>query len=146
MKEQDWADLNELMKSRRKKLAELEAKGVKPYGSKYERTHYATEVVQDFAGLEGQEVSLAGRLLAKRGHGKASFFDLQDTSGKVQVYLQMNTVGAEQYDIFNLTDIGDILGIRGTVFKTRMGEVTIQAHQIEILSKSLRPLPENGTA
>ncbi len=135
-------DLNELLKVRREKLAELEAKGIPPYGGRYERTHLAAAVVNDFSRLEGQQVSLAGRLMAKRGHGKATFADLQDGSGKVQIYLRRDQVGAEKYELFKLLDIGDILGVQGTVFRTRMGEVTVSVDDFVLLAKSLRPLPE----
>ncbi|MBE0467344.1 MAG: lysine--tRNA ligase [Candidatus Desulforudis sp.] len=135
-------DLNELLKIRREKLSQLKQQGIAPYGGRYERSHLAAAVVADFARLDGQEVTLAGRLMAKRGHGKAAFGDLQDGSGKVQIYVRQNEVGAEKYDLFKLLDIGDILGVRGTVFKTRMGEVTVSVTDFVLLAKSLRPLPE----
>ncbi len=135
-------DLNELLKVRREKLSDLQKRGIPPYGGSYKRTHLAAVVVNEFERLEGQEVSLAGRLMAKRGHGKATFADLQDSSGKVQLYVQLNQVGQDRYEIFKLLDIGDIIGVRGTVFRTRMGEVTVSVSDFVLLAKSLRPLPE----
>lgn len=136
-------DLNELLKVRQEKLSELEAKGIPPYGGRYERTHLAAAVVDGFDQLEGVSVRLAGRLMAKRGHGKATFADLQDGSGKVQIYVRRDQVGAEKYELFKqLLDIGDIIGVQGTVFRTRMGEVTVSVDDFVLLAKSLRPLPE----
>jgi lysyl-tRNA synthetase class 2 len=135
-------DLHELLQVRREKLLQLQEQGIPPYGGRYERTHLAAAVTGDFARWDGQEVSLAGRLVAKRGHGKAAFGDLQDGSGKVQIYVRLNDVGEEKHELFKMLDIGDILGVQGTVFKTRMGEVTVAVSGFVLLAKSLRPLPE----
>ncbi|ACA58699.1 lysine--tRNA ligase [Candidatus Desulforudis audaxviator] len=135
-------ELHELLRVRREKLLQLQAQGVPPYGGRYERTHLAAVVVDDYARLEGRELSLAGRLMAKRGHGKAAFGDLQDGSGKVQAYFRLNDLGPEKYELFKTLDIGDFIGIRGTVFKTRTGEVTVAVSDFVLLAKSLRPLPE----
>ncbi|MEW6183187.1 MAG: lysine--tRNA ligase [Bacillota bacterium] len=135
-------ELDELLKVRREKLEELREAGVRVYGGRYERTCSAQEVADGFAELEGKEVSVAGRLIAKRGHGKASFADLQDFSGRIQIHIRQDEVGLEGYGVFKKIDIGDILGVRGTVFRTRMGEITIGAKEITLLAKSLRPLPE----
>jgi len=135
-------DLNELMKVRREKLAEVREKGIDPYGHKYIRTNLAAEIYDGFAAFDGQEVSLAGRIMAKRVMGKASFAHIQDISGQVQIYVRLNDVGQDNYDFFLKLDIGDIIGVKGKVFKTRMGEVTIAVQELALLSKSLRPLPE----
>ena len=135
-------DLNELMKVRREKLAEVKEKGIDPYGHKYIRTNLAAEIYDCFEAFDGKEVSLAGRIMAKRVMGKASFAHIQDISGQLQIYVRLNDVGQENYDFFLKLDIGDIIGVRGKVFKTRMGEVTISVEELDLLSKSLRPLPE----
>lgn len=135
-------DLNELMLVRREKLEELRAKGVEPFGDKFIRTHKAKEIQDDFASLEGQPVRLAGRVMAKRGHGKAGFAHIQDLSGQIQVYGKLDNIGEEAYDLFVKMDIGDIIGIEGKVFKTQKGEVSVSLAVITMLSKSLRPLPE----
>ncbi|MBO8129292.1 MAG: lysine--tRNA ligase [Peptococcaceae bacterium] len=135
-------DYNELLQIRREKLDELLDKGIAAYGGRFERSHVAREVVNDFEHLDGTEVTLAGRLMAKRGHGKASFADIQDGSGRIQIYVKLNEVGQEQYELFKKLDIGDIIGFRGTVFKTRMGEITVAVKTLTLLAKSLKPLPE----
>ncbi|MEW6727639.1 lysine--tRNA ligase [Desulforudis sp. 1088] len=135
-------DLSELERVRRDKLAELRQEGIKPYGGRFERTHLAREVVDNFETLDGRTVSLAGRLTARRGHGKATFADLRDGSGRVQIYVRLDVVGDEAYELFKKLDIGDIIGLEGSVFKTRMGEVSVNVSGFTLLSKSLRPLPE----
>jgi len=135
-------DLNELMRVRLEKLAELRAKGIEPYGGKFERTHLARYINVHFDECEGQLVAVAGRVMSKRGMGKASFAHIQDSSGRVQIYARLNDVGAGAYELFGRLDIGDIIGLRGTVFKTRTGEITVAVVDFQILSKSLRPLPE----
>ncbi|MFZ5646135.1 MAG: lysine--tRNA ligase [Bacillota bacterium] len=139
---QDQEDLNELMKVRREKLAELKEKNIEPYGGKYIRTNLAQEVTDNYGGFEGRVVSVAGRIMAKRVMGKASFAHIQDMSGQIQVYVRLDGVGSDDYDFFRKLDIGDIIGARGKVFKTRMGEVTVEVEEFVLLSKSLRPLPE----
>ena len=140
--EQESLDLNELMRVRREKLAEFKNKGIKPFGEKYEYTHTAAQVNQDYEGFEGKVVSLAGRIMAKRGHGKAGFANMQDGTGIIQIYARLNDVGEETYDLFTKLDIGDIIGVAGKVFKTRTGETTIAIESLRLLSKSMRPLPE----
>ncbi len=135
-------NINELMQVRREKLAELKAKGIDPFGQRYIRTNLAREVTSDFEKYEGREISVAGRIMAKRVMGKASFAHIQDSSGKLQIYVRLNDVGKEVYDLFLKLDIGDFIGVRGKVFKTKMGEVTVSAEKVTVLSKSLRPLPE----
>ncbi|MEW6771176.1 MAG: lysine--tRNA ligase [Bacillota bacterium] len=136
-------ELDELLLVRRSKLRELREKGVEPYGGRYERTHTALEIHTGFTDLEGKEVSIAGRLMAKRGHGKAAFGDLQDFSGRIQIHLRQDEVGPDTYQFFRKKlDIGDILGVRGTVFRTKTGEITVGVKALTLLAKSLRPLPE----
>ena len=140
-------DMNELMKVRRDKLAAFEAKGVAPFGHRFEVSHHAKDVLEQFAHLEGEEesseeITIAGRLMAIRGHGKASFSVLMDRSGRIQVYFKLDVLGEEKYSQFKLLDIGDIIGVKGHVFRTRRGEITVRVDDFDMLSKSLRPLPE----
>ena len=142
-------DLNELMKVRIAKLEELREKGKDPFQIvKFDSKDNSKDIKEKFVDpVEGEEaepvvVTLAGRLMAKRGHGKASFCDLQDMYGRIQIYVKLDEVGAESYEEFKKYDIGDIIGITGTVFKTHMGEVSVKVKEITLLSKSLRPLPE----
>lgn len=135
-------ELNDLMIQRREKLSDITQEGRKPYGKKYNVTNHAKEIEDNFDELEGQEVSLSGRLMAIRTHGKASFADLMDITGKIQLYVKLDVVGEEEYNFFAELDIGDIIGINGEVFKTRRGQISIKVSSFEFLSKSLRPLPE----
>lgn len=140
-------DLNEMMKIRREKMEAFREIGVAPFGHRYEVTDYAADIKANNEGLngeeEGPEVNIAGRLMAIRGHGKASFCTLNDRSGNIQVYFKIDVLGEEKYKKeFRKLDIGDIVGIRGIVFKTHRGEVTVRVEDFELLSKSLRPLPE----
>lgn len=135
-------DLNELMQVRREKLAELREKGIEPYGGRFIRTHQAGEILDHFTELEGQSVVVAGRIMSRRGMGKATFAHIQDGARQIQIYLRLNDIGQEAYELFRKMDIGDIIGISGKVFKTRMGEITVAADKFTLLSKSLRPLPE----
>lgn len=142
-------DLNELMKIRRAKLQELQEKGKDPFQIvKFDNKDNSKDIKEKFIDpVEGEEtepmqVSIAGRLMAKRGHGKASFCDLQDMHGRIQIYVKLDEVGSESYEEFKKYDLGDIIGITGTAFRTHMGEISIKVKTIELLSKSLRPLPE----
>ena len=142
-------DLNELMKVRRAKLEELCEKGKNPFEIvKFDNKDNTKDIKQNYKEpAEGEEaepveVKLAGRLMAKRGHGKASFCDLQDMYGRIQIYVKLDEVGEESYEEFKKYDIGDIIGISGQVFKTHMGEISVKVKEITLLSKSLRPLPE----
>ena len=140
-------DLNEMMKVRREKMEEFRAMGVPPFGHRYEVTAYAEPIKEKYAHLEGDEegdeVRIAGRLMAIRGHGKASFCTLNDRTGNIQVYFKIDVLGEDKYkNQFRKLDIGDIVGIRGVVFKTHRGEVTVRVEDFDLLSKSLRPLPE----
>ncbi len=134
--------LGEQLLLRRHKLKELRAQGVEPYGLKYSVSHCAREVQEGFDLIEGQVVRLAGRIMTRRGHGKACFAHIQDGSGQVQIYMRLDNVGDAQYTLFQNLDIGDIMGCSGTVFKTRTGEVTVNVDAFTLLAKALRPLPE----
>ncbi len=139
---EESADLNELMRIRLEKLENLQTQGLNPYGGKFIVTHKNQEILDKFAELENAPVAIAGRLMAKRTHGKASFGNLQDLTGQIQIYVRKDDVGEEAYESFLRTDLGDILGIEGTVFKTRRGEISIAVQKATMLAKSLRPLPE----
>ncbi|MCL6466001.1 MAG: lysine--tRNA ligase [candidate division WOR-3 bacterium] len=127
---------------RMQKLSQLRQEGILPYAYRFERTHYAADVVSNFAALQGKVVSVAGRLVTRRRHGKTQFAHIQDTSGKLQVYLRQDTLGQKVYELLELLDIGDVLGLRGEVFKTKTGEVTVHVQEWQLLAKSLQPLPE----
>ena len=134
--------LNELLLARRRKMEALKEKGIDPFGPKFEASHYSSEVIDNFEALEGKQVAVAGRLISIRTHGKATFAHLQDYRGQIQVYLRQDSVGEEQYKNFELVDIGDFIGVTGEVFRTRKGEVTVNAAHYKYLTKALRPLPE----
>ncbi len=148
LNEQSEQDLNELMKIRIAKLEELQEKGKDPFQIvKFDNKDNSKDIKEKFVDpVEGEEssmeVSIAGRLMGKRGHGKATFCDLQDMYGRIQIYVKLDEVGEEKYEEFKKYDIGDIIGIKGIVFKTHMGEVSIRVKELTLLSKSLRPLPE----
>ena len=136
-------ELNHVLQARRDKLAELQAAGKDPFViTKYNVTVHSSDVKENFEELEGKEVSVAGRMMFKRVMGKASFCNIQDLKGRIQVYVARDSVGEEPYKDFKKMDIGDILGVRGTVFKTKTGEISIHAEEVTLLSKSLQVLPE----
>ena len=136
-------DLREILQIRRDKLKALQDAGMNPFEiTRYDVTHHAQEVKDNFDALEGQTVSLGGRLMSKRGMGKVSFCDLQDKSGRIQIYARRDEMDEEAYNRFKKYDIGDIVGVKGEVFRTQKGEMSIRAHEITLLSKSLQPLPE----
>ena len=136
-------DLREILQIRRDKLKALQDAGMNPFEiTRYDVTHHAQEVRDNFDALEGQTVSLGGRLMSKRGMGKVSFCDLQDKSGRIQIYARRDEMDEEAYNRFKKYDIGDIVGVKGEVFRTQKGEMSIRAHEITLLSKSLQPLPE----
>lgn len=137
-------DLNEQMQVRLDKMHKIEEKGLKPFGYRYEFTHRSGDVKENFDALAEAEteVKLAGRVMAIRGHGKTCFMDMQDKDGRIQVYVRKDVLGEENYALIKMMDIGDTVGVTGTVFRTHMGEVSIKAVALEMLSKSLRPLPE----
>ena len=136
-------ELNHLLKVRREKLSELCESGRDPFQiTKYDVTAHSMEVKENYEEMEGKEVSLAGRMMSKRVMGKASFCNLQDLQGNIQSYVARDEIGEEAYKDFKKLDIGDIIGIRGVVFKTKTGEISIHAKSVELLSKSLQILPE----
>ena len=136
-------DLNQLLKVRREKLADLQANGKDPFKIvKYDVTHHSQEVKDKFDELEGQSVTIAGRMMSKRVMGKASFCHVQDLQGTIQSYVARDSIGEEPYKEFKKLDVGDIIGIKGEVFKTKTGETSIHASEVTLLSKSLQVLPE----
>ena len=136
-------DLNQLMIIRREKLEKLKQNNKNPFEiTKFDITHTSKEIIDNYEELEGKDVTMAGRIMAKRIMGKASFCHIQDGDGKIQSYVSINDLGEESYKQFKEDDIGDIIGITGFVFKTRTGEISIHAKEVILLSKSLRPLPE----
>ncbi len=128
--------------SRLRKLDRLREAGVEPFGERFEVTHHASDIHGSFEALDGKDVTVAGRLMAVRYHGKAAFGDVQDVSGRIQVYVKMDTVGEQAFKLFSMLDVGDIVGVSGSVFRTRKGETSVWARSIELLTKCLRPLPE----
>lgn len=136
-------DINQLLKVRREKLQELQDNGKDPFViTKYDVTQHSVDVKENFDGLEGQTVSIAGRMMFKRVMGKASFCNIQDLKGSIQVYVTRDDLGEDAYKDFKRSDVGDILGIQGFVFKTKTGEISIHAKEVTMLSKSLQILPE----
>ena len=136
-------DISEILRIRREKLAALQAAGADPFHqTKFVVSHHAQEIKDQFEQLEGKEVSVAGRLMSKRGMGKVSFCDLQDKSGRIQLYAKRDDMGEEPYSWFKKYDIGDIVGVKGQVFRTQRGEMSVRALEVTLLSKSLLPLPE----
>ncbi|WP_136607593.1 lysine--tRNA ligase [Paenibacillus dokdonensis] len=142
-------ELSEMLQIRRGKLDELRSLGIDPFGKKYDRTHHAGDLIAKYDGMTKEEldeqhaeVRVAGRIMAKRGMGKAIFAHIQDLSGKIQIYVRQDSVPEEAFAAFRLLDLGDIVGIAGTMFKTKTGETTIKASEVEVLSKSLYPLPD----
>ncbi|RIU88392.1 lysine--tRNA ligase [Oceanobacillus picturae] len=142
-------ELNEHMRVRRDKLNNYREQGLDPFGSKFERTHLAQELLDSYDQFTKEEleektdqVTIAGRMMTKRGKGKAGFAHLQDLSGQIQLYIRKDAVGEEAYELFQSTDLGDIVGITGVMFKTKVGELSVKATEFQLLTKSLRPLPE----
>ena len=141
--ETEELDMNRLMQIRREKLAELQKEGKDPYEiTKFNRTNTAGEIKANYEKFEEKDVTVAGRMIAKRIMGKASFCTILDSDEKIQSYVSINDLGEESYKAFKAFDIGDIIGITGFVFKTRTGEISVHAKEVTLLSKSLRPLPE----
>lgn len=136
-------DVNELLQIRRTKLKDLQDKGKDPFRiTKYDVTHHGADILDNFEGLEGSVVSIAGRIMTKRVMGKASFCHIQDKKGQIQTYVRKDSIGEEAYAEFKHYDLGDIIGIKGEVFRTQKGEVSIKAKEVVLLSKSLQILPE----
>ncbi|KAB7704285.1 lysine--tRNA ligase [Bacillus aerolatus] len=142
-------ELNDQLLVRREKMQTLRDKGLDPFGKRFERTHTAQSILAEFDQLSKEEleekeaeVKIAGRVMTKRGKGKAGFAHIQDLTGQIQIYVRKDAVGDEAYEIFNMTDLGDIIGVSGTVFKTKVGELSIKVDHFEFLTKALRPLPD----
>ncbi len=145
MSDERVVELNELMQSRRDNLEKLKSLGFNPFGeenARFNASNNAKELLDNFEQYEDKEVSLAGRLMTMRGHGKASFANIKDISGTIQIYTRLDEVGPESFEIYKLLDIGDLIGIKGSVFKTRKGEITLRVKEFKLLTKSLRPLPD----
>lgn len=142
-------ELNDQLLVRRQKLNDIRAKGFDPFGKRFERTHLSSDVHEQFDAFTKEEleekeneVIIAGRIMTKRGKGKAGFAHIQDVAGQIQIYVRKDRVGEEAYDLFKYADLGDIVGVRGVVFKTNTGELTVKANEFTFLTKSLRPMPE----
>ena len=136
-------DVNQLRQVRREKLADLQASGNDPFViTKYDVTHHSMDIKDHFEEMEGKDVAIAGRIMSKRVMGKASFCNVQDLQGNIQSYVARDNIGEEAYKVFKKMDIGDIVGIKGDVFRTKMGEISIHAQEVTLLSKSLQILPE----
>ncbi|PIQ85131.1 MAG: lysine--tRNA ligase [Candidatus Omnitrophica bacterium CG11_big_fil_rev_8_21_14_0_20_45_26] len=131
---------SDILKERLEKVKSLRQKGVRLFGGKFDRTHAVQDLLKNFE--EGQKVSIAGRLLSRRAHGKSAFGDIKDESGKIQIYMKLDDVGAEAYQFFSLLDLGDILGIQGQCFLSRTGEKTVRVLKYELLTKIVQMLPE----
>ncbi len=137
------SNLSEVLQVRRSKLRDLREKGRDPYViENYTVTDFSEDIKKQFDDMEGKEVSIAGRIMAKRQMGKASFIDIQDKEGRIQCYVRKDAIGDEEYDFFVTYDIGDIVGIKGTVFRTKHGEISVKTVELKLLSKSLQVLPE----
>ena len=134
-------ELNQLILQRREKLLKLREMGINPYPYKFDRTHTSQQIKDNFDELNEKEAAVAGRIMSNRRMGKAAFFHIQDMDGRIQIYLKKDEVGEKGFELYKLLDIGDIVGVKGLVFKTRTGEISIYAKELTLLSKSLRPLP-----
>ena len=136
-------NLSQLLQIRRDKLKELQESGNDPFQiTRYVSDSDSAQIKENFDAMEEKPVSLAGRLMSKRGMGKVSFCDLQDKSGRIQLYARKDEMGEEEYNRFKKLDIGDIVGVKGVVFRTQRGEMSVRCEQVTLLSKSLLPLPE----
>lgn len=138
---EEHKSLNEIIRFRNEKLNTLREQGVDPYPHNYSPTHTSSDVLENYDELEGKDVTVAGRIMALRKMGKASFFHIQDMGGRIQVYIKRDDVGEDSYAHFKLMDIGDIVGVKGSPFTTKMGEQSIHANEFTVLAKSIRPLP-----
>jgi lysyl-tRNA synthetase class 2 len=133
---------DELYETRLQKLRELRSRGIDPFGAeRYERTHLAQAILDGFDALEGQKTRVAGRIVERRTMGKASFYRLEDCSGRIQIYFKLDAVGEDAYALLEYLDLGDFIGVEGEVFRTRTGEISVAAERFEVLAKGLRPLP-----
>ncbi|MFS0774419.1 lysine--tRNA ligase [Neobacillus sp. 3P2-tot-E-2] len=142
-------ELNDQLRVRREKMNTMRENGLDPFGKRFERTHTIIELVEQYGELEKEaletknvEVTLAGRMMTKRGKGKAGFANIQDLTGQIQVYVRVDAIGAEAYEVFDSSDLGDIIGVTGTLFKTKVGELSVKVQNYTFLTKALRPLPD----
>ncbi|MDE0584144.1 lysine--tRNA ligase [Planococcus sp. A6] len=142
-------ELNDQLVVRRQKMQNFREHGLDPFGKRFERTHLSQEIVEQYDQFSKEEleeksaeVIIAGRIMTKRGKGKAGFAHLQDLKGQIQIYVRKDAIGDDSYEFFKTADLGDIIGVRGTVFKTNVGELSVKAQEVEYLTKALRPLPE----
>ncbi|MFZ0369873.1 MAG: lysine--tRNA ligase [Halobacillus sp.] len=142
-------ELNEQMRVRRDKLNAYREQGLDPFGDKFERTHLAEDLIEKYDQYNKEELeekqfpaTIAGRIMTKRGKGKAGFTHIQDVSGQIQLYIRKDRIGEEAYEVFNTADLGDIIGVTGVMFKTKVGELSVKADEFHLLTKALRPLPE----
>ncbi|MGK7379881.1 lysine--tRNA ligase [Planococcus sp. 1R117A] len=142
-------ELNDQILVRRQKMQAFRDQGIDPFGARFERTHSSEEIINQYGDLSKEEleenpheVVIAGRIMTKRGKGKAGFAHVQDLKGQIQIYVRKDAIGDEAYEFYNTVDLGDILGVRGTVFKTNVGELSVKAKEVAFLTKALRPLPE----
>ena len=149
MKKMSHEETNEQFQVRKEKLDLLRSKGLDPFGKRFERSHLVTDIVEKYGEFENEDlegkdiaVTIAGRIMTKRGKGKAGFAHIQDLSGQIQIYVRQDAIGPEQYEVFKIADLGDIVGITGHVFRTKVGELSVKAEKFELLSKALRPLPD----
>ncbi|WP_342489247.1 lysine--tRNA ligase [Cytobacillus sp. FSL W7-1323] len=146
---QNHEELNDQLVVRREKMNSLREQGVDPFGKRFDRTHQSQQLVEEYSKFEKEEleekeipVTIAGRIMTKRGKGKAGFAHIQDLSGQIQLYVRKDAVGEEAYEVFTSADLGDIVGVSGVLFKTKVGELSVKAKQFELLTKALRPLPD----
>ncbi|NHM34007.1 lysine--tRNA ligase [Neobacillus terrae] len=142
-------ELNDQLRVRREKMSDMRSKGLDPFGKRFDRTDDTKSLIEKYGNLEKEEleaqnvsVILAGRIMTKRGKGKAGFANIQDLTGQIQIYVRQDAVGEEQYGIFDSADLGDIAGVKGTLFKTKVGELSVKVNDFEFLTKALRPLPD----
>lgn len=142
-------ELNDQFQVRRDKMTRIAEMGLDPFGQKFVRTHLSQEIITEFSDLENEEleaknieVSIAGRIMTKRGKGKAGFAHIKDVSGQIQIYVRKDAIGEDAYELFKIADLGDIVGVKGIIFKTKVGELSIKVNEFTFLTKSLRPLPE----
>ena len=146
---QSHEELNDQIRVRREKMNSLREMGLDPFGKKFVRSHQSKELIEQYEELEKEEleeknvsVTIAGRIMTKRGKGKAGFAHIQDLTGQIQIYVRKDAVGDEKYEIFDSADLGDIIGVSGTLFKTKVGELSIKVQEFDLLTKALRPLPD----
>src|SRR5690606_10932368 len=142
-------ELNDQLRVRREKMEALRAEGIDPFGGRFERTNLAADILEEYGEFSKEEleeknleVAIAGRVMTKRGKGKVSFAHVQDVTNQIQIYVRKDTVGEDNYKIFKTVDLGDIIGVKGTIFKTKVGELSIKVKEFDLLTKALRPLPE----